>query len=372
MAFSPDGSRVAAISSDGTTNVWRASGAEQLYIDAGTIEPDDLILGANRLTITWNTHANAASGEVTGMVSSWALPGGHRQPSLATGLGGAGWLSPDGSLVATAEPGPPASRPQTPVQQGPPRLPVDVWNLAQRRVVAHLHSNASLSAAAFTDDLRRVALLDDIAPAVEEVASGRSVSLQNATPCRASWRWAAFTTDASLVAGADFCGDVYVWNAASGKRIDALKEGGEVSRVAFAPGSDRLLAVASWDSKITIWDVQTGKAVRVLAGHSGGVADVAYSPNGRLLASSSLDHTARIWDPSSGRVLRVLRQPGPVIAIAFSPDGRLLATTDPTGILRVWDACTDCGNANALLGLASTRVTRQLTPLERSTFLGGF
>jgi WD40 repeat protein len=247
-----------------------------------------------------------------------------------------------------------------------------VWNLAQRRVVAQLHSNVSLSAAAFTGDLRHVALLDAVAPAVKAIPSGRSVSLQKATPCQAGWRWATFSSDASLVSGADFCGDVYVWNAASGKRIDALNEGGEVSHIAFAPGSDRLLAVASWDSKITIWDVKTGKAVRVLAGHTAGVADLGYSPNGRLLASSSLDHTARIWDPSSGRLLRVLRQPGPVLAIAFSPDGRLLATTDPTGILRIWDACTSCGNAGALLGLAGKRVTRGLTPLERNTFLAGF
>jgi WD40 repeat protein len=371
MAFSPDGGRVAAISSDGTTNIWRASGAEDLYIDAGRMQPDDLIVGANRLTITWNTHASAATGELTGMATSWALPGGRREPSLATGPGGAGWLSPDGSLLATAEPGPPARRSFPRGQQGPPPLEVDVWNLAQRRVVAHLHTNVSLSAAAFSHDLRRVAMLAITAPSVEEVASGRSVELRDAAPCQTGWRWATFSTDGRLVAGADFCGNVYVWNAASGKRIDALNEGGEVSHIAFAPGSDRLLAVASWDSKITIWDVATGKAVRVLTGHSGGVADVAYSPDGRLLASSSLDHTARIWDPSNGRLLRVLRQPGPVIAVAFSPNSGKLATTDPTGIVRIWDACTACGNSKALLALARQRVTRGLTPLERGTFLAG-
>jgi WD40 repeat protein len=56
----------------------------------------------------------------------------------------------------------------------------------------------------------------------------------------------------------------------------------------------------------------------------------------------------------------------------FSPDGRTLATDDSKGIVRVWDACTACGNAKALLALASQRATRHLTPLERSTFLGGF
>ena len=37
----------------------------------------------------------------------------------------------------------------------------------------------------------------------------------------------------------------------------------------------------------------------------------------------------------------------------------------------VWDACTACGNATALVAIARTRVTRQLTPLERVTFVAG-
>jgi len=46
-----------------------------------------------------------------------------------------------------------------------------------------------------------------------------------------------------------------------------------------------------------------------------------------------------------------------------------VATLDYAGVIRVWDACTDCQNPTALLALAQTRVTRQLTPAERRTFL---
>jgi hypothetical protein len=44
------------------------------------------------------------------------------------------------------------------------------------------------------------------------------------------------------------------------------------------------------------------------------------------------------------------------------------ATLDYAGVIRVWDACTYCQNPTALLALAQTRVTRQLTPAERRTF----
>jgi WD40 repeat protein len=109
----------------------------------------------------------------------------------------------------------------------------------------------------------------------------------------------------------------------------------------------------------------------VLTGDTLGVNDVAYSPDGALLASSSLDDTARVWDPSNGRLLRVWREQQPLESVAFSSDGSRLVTSDAAGTISVWDACTACGNAGELLAIARTRVTRQLTPLERATFVGG-
>jgi hypothetical protein len=46
-------------------------------------------------------------------------------------------------------------------------------------------------------------------------------------------------------------------------------------------------------------------------------------------------------------------------------------TIDAANVVRVWDACSDCGNAQALLTLAKSRVTRALTPQERRTFAVG-
>jgi len=280
-------------------------------------------------------------------------------------------MSSDGSLLATGGSPSRESLARGGVR-GPPPFRLEIWNVAQRRVIARLPTTLSIGPIEFSRDLRHVALVDDVRPAVDELPSGRSVPLIGGHPCPAGWRSAAFSSDARLVAAADFCGDVFVWDAARGQMRTSFNNGGEISRIAFAPNNDARLAVGSWNSKITIWNIRSRRPAWVLTGHTGGVSSIAYSSDGSLLASTSLDHTARIWDPANGRLLRVLQQPGPVFGVSFSPDGRSLATGDTKGIVRIWDACSACGNAKALLAIAKHQVTRQLTPLERSTFLGGY
>jgi WD40 repeat protein len=370
MSFSPDGRYVVAASGDGTTNVWRASGPEQAYIDTASAKfgGGRIAMGPGRVTVMGGSEEGT-------FVRSWTLSGAPAGPALAVPPSPSG-LSLDGRLFAGGGVYP---RIFSRVRVGsggappPPAVRVDIWNVAQRRVIATVPTTVSVTTfIEFSQDGRRVTLFDAVQPAVADVASGHRVILERASPCQAGWRSTAFSGDDRLVAAADFCGNLRVWDARSGRMVSSFSEGGEVSRIAFAPRDSNELAVGSWDSKITIWNVRTHTPVRVLAGHTRGVSNIAFSPDGSLLASTSLDHTARVWDPKSGRLLRVLRHSGPVVGLAFSPDGRTLATDDPKGILRVWDACTACGNTHELLSLAKARVTHQLTPLERTTFLGGY
>jgi WD40 repeat protein len=74
-----------------------------------------------------------------------------------------------------------------------------------------------------------------------------------------------------------------------------------------------------------------------LAGHTQTITQIAYSRNGVLVATGSNDGTVRVWDPRTGRLLRTQQR------------------------LR---------NPDALMALAKTRVTRQLTPAENRTYLG--
>jgi WD40 repeat protein len=204
---------------------------------------------------------------------------------------------------------------------------------------------------------------------VVDAQTGKTKRL-GTTSCGTGWRSQPFSRDGKLLAAGTFCGQVYVWEIASGRPVGhPFSIGGELARIAFSPDAKQI-AVASWNSTITIADVRTGNVVSVLTDHTKGVPDVAYSPDGRYLASASLDGTARIWDARTLRLLRILVHPDPVYQVRFTPDSREVVTADGAQVIRVWDACAACGDRSALLRLAQSQVTRQLTTQERRTFLG--
>ncbi len=357
VAFAADGSRLATTSADGTTKLWRASGPELDAVESGaSIEAVGLV--GDRLIA-------ALAPDV---VRSWLLPGTRAQPAITNRVPGSLdglFLSPDATVVAepySTQPGAPASA-------------VAVRSTTTGRLLRTLPPPNGLTTLAISPDSRRLVMFGAVSQTVTDLTGTGTVKLQalggppgGAIGCQ--WRSAAISRDDRLVAGANFCGGVTVWNARSGRLVAKFTNPGEISQIAFSPDG-RDLAVGSWDSTITIWDVATRSALRVLHGHTLGVDDVAYSPNGALLASSSLDDTVRIWSPSSGRLLRVWRDPEPVTSVSFSADGSQLVTGDALGTIRVWDACTACTNAKALLSIARARVTRQLTALERATYLNG-
>jgi WD40 repeat protein len=260
-------------------------------------------------------------------------------PPLTAPFGGEPVFSPDGSKISMGIPGGTAVVGQPPTNPPPTNPPPGARpKLPQAKMV------------------------------VVDVRTGKSRQL-GTTACGSGWRSQPFSGDGRLLAAGSFCGDVQVWDLASGHRVGrSLSIGGELAKIAFSPDATRV-AIASWNSSITIADVRTGRIVAVLTDHTRGIPDIAYSPDGRYFASASLDHTARVWDAHTLRVLRILDHPDPVYGVEFSRNSREVVTTDGAQVVRVWDACTACGDRTALLALARSRVTRALTAQEQRTFL---
>jgi WD40 repeat protein len=142
-----------------------------------------------------------------------------------------------------------------------------------------------------------------------------------------------------------------------------------ISGLAFSPDG-RQLALPAADRTVTVINALTGAPLAVLTDHTGGVYWAAYSPNGRYLATTSGDRTTDIYDAHTFRLLRTIQDPAgaAVFGAVFTQNSQDVVTWDSNGVLAELDACTDCENPRALLALAASRVTRQLTPTERRTF----
>jgi WD40 repeat protein/DNA-binding SARP family transcriptional activator len=386
IVFSPDGRDVVTAASDGTALIWRATGDERSSIDlagfsaagaANVYYISNLQLSSDRVIARFAPIRGPDRGRM--VVESFSLGGARASAPLAIGPADPyHWydLSPDGRLAGVS------AATNGPAQRTPP--PLRIWDVAARRVLRIVNIQAqAYNPPVFSPDARQIALSVGVGGAgyayppstmeIVDLANGRLLHLVGPSCDYFGWTSYAFNPDGRLLVAVNGCGQLEVWNTNTGRRVGQLVSFGFVNNIGpvrFSPNGKQLaVANSTNDGQVTILDAATDRTVTVLTAHTRQVQDLAYSPDSALLATASIDHTVRIWDAHTGQQLRVLDHPDAVNNVAFTPDGKSVATLDFDGTIRVWDACTDCENASALLALANQRVTRQLTPAERRTFL---
>jgi len=252
---------------------------------------------------------------------------------------------------------------------------VSIWDLATRQVVRTLAVTVGNRSPIWSPDDSRVALAGPVtpsgAPKTLEIVDLRTGQIRQLSD--GNWvAWYTFSPDSRLLALVDGVGHLDIWDVTTGHLVAPEVSFGTITNLgplAFSPdGKDLAVANTGNEGQVSILQVPSERVVSELTDHTRQVNGIAYSPDGRLLATASLDSTTRVWDAHTGLPLRLLIHPDGVNNVTFSPTSEQVATLDLAGVLRVWDACTDCENPTALLALAGTRVTRQLTTDERRAF----
>jgi WD40 repeat protein len=325
VAFSPDGTALAAGTSDADVLVWNTA---TRVLTAKLPAPEPVT------SVAWDGGGRIASSDADGTATIWTVPA----PVLLTGNAtSAVAYRPDGTVIAAGG------------------TSVQLWDAASHARVATRALPASTFvnaiawapggkylAAAISDGT--VLLLDGstlapAAPAFRVTATGTAETV-------------SFAPDGkTLATGADD-GTVRLWSLADPGRPAMLAmvhdSGTYVYTIAYSPDG-KTLAAASTDNITRLWNVADparpapdGNALTGLAKYAIGLA---FSPDSRLLAVGSADGTVHLWDVTRPAAAVPAGAPltGPasyVWALAFAPDGKTLAAGVTDGTVWLWDVAS--------------------------------
>jgi WD40 repeat protein len=318
VSWSPDGTRLATGSYDGTAKVWDAAGGRVLLTLRGhrglvycvSWSPDGMRLATGSQDNTAKVW-DAADGQVLHTL--------ERHTNSVTSV----YWSPDGTRLAT----------------GSGDNTAKIWDASGRRMLHNLEGHASaVRSLSWSPDGARLATGSyDGTVKVWDAAGGRELfPLRGHAGLVYSVTW---SPDGTRLATGGEDGTAKVWDAAGGRELFPLRgHAGLVYEVSWSPEGTRL-ATGSSDGLAKMWDAAGGREIRTLKGHISQVRSVSWSPDGTQLATGSGDGTAKVWGAAGGREWLTLEgHTGPVGSVSWSPDGTRLATGSGDNTAKVWDA----------------------------------
>ncbi len=360
VAFSPDGSTLAAASSYLLVYAW----------DVMTGKLTSSFLARARIAaLDWSPRGGMIAtagghGNGPGELALWSMPGGEltRALTLHPSTIGAMAFSPDGSLLATAaehevelldvslalEPEFLATgsveclafSPRGDVLAAGGSSAASLFEMGAgtplEPLIGSRQTPNKVVALSFSPDGESLATVDERTGVVLWSLGGERTS-RSLRGHRGQVRSLAHSPDGGLLAVGSFK-FVAVWKPASAALVAEFEaHESRVYDMAFSP-EGRVLASAGGDGKVTLWSVTGWRERRTISSVAGECLAVAFSADGTLLATGWADRTTRLFEVSTGQSRGLLRgHDDSVTGVAFSADGRTLATASRDGSVKLWD-----------------------------------
>jgi eukaryotic-like serine/threonine-protein kinase len=278
LAWSPDGSMLAATMRDGRLVLFRVSADGQLQLIrslAGHL--------GSALSIAWHPAQLIASSGRDQYVRLWSASDGSEQGA---------WLLRGHTLLALAwEPG------GSSLACGGWDGRIQLWKPGERQ--PHLsyqdHHQAIHAVAWEPRSARRLASVSaDGTMAVRRMNDG--VLLFRTAPAQQILYSVNWSPDGQLIAYAQADGQVKLFHSADGSHALSIRPHQHaIYAISWNPNG-HLIASGSANGTIGLWQTTDHERQITLEGHSNAVHTLTWSPDGRFLASASDDRTVRLWE----------------------------------------------------------------------------
>ena len=103
----------------------------------------------------------------------------------------------------------------------------------------------------------------------------------------------AVSKNGKWIAGGRFCGDVFVWDAETYKRVWDYWEDSSIEALDFSSDSTKFVS-GSWDGTATVWDVASGEKIWTLQHKRPAVTAVKFSSDGDRIATAIYKGSVRV------------------------------------------------------------------------------
>jgi WD40 repeat protein/serine/threonine protein kinase len=298
LAFSPDGQTLAAGTENGTVQLLDRTGSRP----AVNLATHDTPVGR----LVFSRDGTLATSWGDGSVQLWdrssknvlRLPGEGVMPSAVA-------LSPDGRTLATG------------MGNGTVRL----RDSATGHVLGDLLTTKSVGflALAFAPDGLTLACG---APDGEVWLWGveKRQLVQKLNGLRGLAEWLVYSPDGKFLAGADFRGNITIWDLATGGEPDFTSHKRNLKQIVFSPDG-RTLASAG-GNELILWNVVTGQEMIHVQDPGRDIWSVAFSPDGQILGSAGSVVRRSVPQAKIGEVCFWLAPRDEVTPESGSPPGR--------------------------------------------------
>lgn len=317
VAYSPDGTLVAAGTGNGSVQLWEVKRGRLLAtllqlgcwrgVDGLAFSPDGRIIasGSQDKIQLWDvenqTHLKTLEGH-KGKIFSLAF-------------------SPDGKSLAS----------------GAEDITVKLWEIATGKNFSTLQHSHEVFSVAFSPDGETLLAVASNSVNLWSISTEEKIAtLKNGKHTRT----AIYSPDgSSLVSGEE--GRAKLWDVETREKNGAFKHKGWIDSIAFSPDGTMLATAAAGRfggpyGTVKLWAVSTGANIASLQGHTKEKSVLAFSPDGSTLAMGQWAGSVKFWEATTGQHISSLPDES-AFALAYSRDGSTLALGKYEGAVKLLD-----------------------------------